>query len=136
MQIKEYLDGCDDRASYVRHCLCANGDGDTPAMVAARRRHKAALMALLQPFIVFPDRRELDVLLHHENADGHRLLSFVSHYDKSLSAAHGVLVELEAMAHNHDSYEVSAIFYMEYLKWFHKHEVLFNCLETKLSYFV
>ncbi len=119
MQIKEYLDGTgvsggvgtsDDRAPFVRHCLARNGDGDTPAMVAARRRNKEALMALLQPFIVFPDRRELDALLHRRNADGHSLLTFVAHCDKTLSAAHGVLVELESFAHQHDSHKVKECF--------------------------
>lgn len=75
-------------------------------MVAAKRGHKEALLALLQPFIVFPNEKQLDKLLHHENRQGQRLLAYVSYYEKALSVVHGILIELETFAHKHDSYDV------------------------------
>ncbi len=56
----------------------------------------------------FPTSSQLSRLLHHENNDGQRLLAYVANHEGSLAAAHGILIEMEAEAHNHDSYSVGS----------------------------
>ena len=56
--------------------------GNTPAMEAAMRCNREALLALMQPFLVFPNGDELDRLLHHKNKEGQNLLAYVSHHNK------------------------------------------------------
>jgi len=55
---------------------------------------------------VFANSTELDILLHATNRWGHSLLTYVSHYDKSLTAAHGLLLEMEVSAHAGDDLAV------------------------------
>ena len=172
-EIKRYSDDTDDEAAFTRLCLEANNVGNLPAMEAAMRCNKESLMALMQPFLVFPNGEQLDRLLHHKNKEGQNLLAYVSHHNKVgqgyptsnwirnfriteqlifkifmfhtnlsfvsgiflyvpsffrvisspihlltnnnlillpctqvLSVAHGILIELEAVAHRHDSYAV------------------------------
>ena len=59
--------------------------GNTPAMEAAMRCNKEALLALMQPFLVFPNGGELDRLLHHKNTEGQNLLAYVAHHNKVCS---------------------------------------------------
>ena len=46
------------------------------------RCNREALLALMQPFLVFPNGDELDRLLHHKNTEGQNLLAYVSHHNK------------------------------------------------------
>ena len=46
------------------------------------RCNKEALLALMQPFLVFPNGGELDRLLHHKNTEGQNLLAYVAHHNK------------------------------------------------------
>jgi hypothetical protein len=105
-EIKHYSDASEDNSAFTRLCLEANNDGNTPAMEAAMRCNKEALLALLQPFLVFPNSDDLERLLHHENKEGQRLLAYVANHNKVLSVAHGIIIEMEALAHDHNSYKV------------------------------
>ena len=83
-EIKRYSDDTDDEAAFTRLCLEANTAGNLPAMEAAVRCNKESLMALMQPFLVFPNGEQLDRLLHHKNKEGQNLLAYVSHHNKVL----------------------------------------------------
>ena len=74
------LSGSVAHASLKTAVFCVQGN--TPAMEAAMRCNREALLALMQPFLVFPNGDELDRLLHHRNAEGQNLLAYVSHHNK------------------------------------------------------
>ena len=91
-------------------CLEADEDGNTPPMVAALNNNKEALLALLATFFIVPDKEDIKQLLHHQNKRHQTLLATVCLHMESLFAAHGILVELEAIAHNWNSYQVQDCF--------------------------
>ena len=103
-EIKKYSEESD--SGFVKACLMTNRAGNLPATEAARYARKEALLALLQPFLVFPSMEELDTLLHHRNKEGHRLLLYVSHHKETLSVVHGILIELENIVHDQDAFRV------------------------------
>ena len=39
-------------------------------------------------------------------SSGFRLLAYVAHFKETLSVVHGILIELENLVHDQDSYEV------------------------------
>jgi hypothetical protein len=104
-EIKKLIDGCENQAFYAMS-LKTNCFGETPAILAAKRGHKEALLALLQPMILCHDVKQLDTFLHHKNKEGHQLLTYVSHHAMTLSVIHGILIEMETLVHNHDSYAI------------------------------
>ena len=91
-------------------CLEADEDGNTPPMVAALNNNKEALLALLATFFIMPDKEDITKILHHQNKRHQTLLATVCLHMESLFAAHGILVELEAIAHNWNSYQVQDCF--------------------------
>lgn len=91
-------------------CMKHDEAGNTPPMTAALYNKKEALLALLGPFFVIPHDEDIDKLLHHRNKAGQSLLAIVVLHMESLFAAHGLLVEFEAAAHNWDSFEVEKCF--------------------------
>lgn len=105
-EIKKYLDSCDKPHQFIELCLEKNRKGDLPASIAAKKCHKDSLMILLQPFFADTIVDDLRALLHTENNDGQRIISYVSHYRNKLSVAHGMLIEMESVAHNQNSYQV------------------------------
>jgi hypothetical protein len=109
-EIKLYCDSCEGTAELFERCLRANADGDLPAMVAAKKGHKEALLALLRPFLNVTDATLLRRLLHQQNCDGHALLALVCNFQETLFAAHGIVIEMEALAHNHDAVRVKECF--------------------------
>ncbi|TRY70108.1 hypothetical protein TCAL_15011 [Tigriopus californicus] len=105
-EIKKYLDSCDKPHQFIELCLEKNRTGDLPASLAAKKCHKDSLMILLQPFFANSNGDDLGALLHTENDDGQRIISYVSHYRNKLSVAHGMLIEMESIAHDQNSYAV------------------------------
>ena len=90
-----------------RCCLTPDMNGNTPAMIAAYFNRKEALLALLGPFFTIPDDKDqIFKLLHHRNKAGQNILSLVSLHIDTLFAAHALLLEFEAAAHDWNSYQI------------------------------
>ena len=87
-------------------CLTTDINGNTPAMTAAHFNQKEALLALLGPFFTIPDDKDIFKLLHHRNKAGQNILCLVSFHIDTLFAAHALLIEFEAAAHDWDSYQI------------------------------
>ena len=87
-----------------RGCLKIDQNGNTPAMLAAHFNRKEALLALLAPFFIIPEDQDIDKLLHHKNHYGQNILSLVTLHIDTLFAAHSILIEFEAAAHDWDPY--------------------------------
>ena len=83
--------------------------GNLPPMVEAASNNpdsRKALLKMLAPFVTSASIEDIDKLIHHSNKNHQTLLSIVTNFRSTHFVAHGILVEFEALVHDHKPYKI------------------------------